>query len=402
MTKWRTGGHAVNSTVAHGDDRWCPINGMHELNETLSESVLQFYVAWTVSDLSCRFSVMNADSVDVSFADDGTASTNVTVNVTGTGNFEDTTGSETPAVNSECSMRYLSNQMHGDDWAAQRHAITLEHASATQFLTAKWGEGIATITSSQYLQPVPGEARASVTTEANVEPTIETDITYQNMRLNCTIQNESLAVVFRVNRSDSSNLTITVNATGEFEDLTGSESLTSGDEATTRLAPHTTSANTYLGVQYDTTPTVALISYGGFLISNQANSSRSGAAIGTPFESSETNAAIPSRIDTEDAENLGVNVNAVSSLSGGLYTIHRNAADSTNVTISVTGTGVFQDLTGSESYADSDTFYFVSDTAGGTYDYGVGWVEFPDEPPAPAGINSDRLLVGHGQGTRVA
>lgn len=330
---------------------------------------LKVYHQYLFKFLNAEFSVLTtASAYDLALRDDGVSSTNLLITPTTTGFLEDITGSDLVAANS--LVNYIidgSAAMHGDDVRVRQAQVSYENASilapifaggaATQF-------GLTNFT-------LPGASMS--TTEAERQHKIKRATIYKNLRVVNTNSTTNFDVSPTVDGVASTNVSVNVTGSGAFQDITGSQLFAAGE---------------LFGVEYlltsgALTPTVLQIEANTFedwkVATGEAWPSTRQYQ-GFTYRPNDTIAGefdpLKSRIGTVLAGNLQTYITGAGGGDRDL-TLRIGGSNSTNVTIDVTGTGFFEDITGVETVLDNDGAIFTGRASSGTFTTAWVAVEIP-------------------------
>lgn len=357
-----------------GDGSFISLFG--RLNSTTETEVqCKFYTAFTCTDLRVEFTVLIDTNATVTLRDDE-ADTTVSVAVTATGWTEDLTDSATVAANSLMCYEIASDGMHGDDITIEDVLLTIEHASITAPI---WGSGIEQVgTSTSYRQFI---STTSFVTESDSRITFQRATALSNLRIN-TVSILDEPVDYDVapfkNGTISSNVIVNILGTGVVEDTTGSESYTSGNtgdmgkvQTTGRISLDVTQ------IDADTAESWMQTRSGGA-------TTRAYIPFSVSATSTSTNDNYPMRIGSVSAGSLATEIQTAGTGTRDV-TLRVGTTNSTNLTINVTGTGYFEDTTGSESVADDDSMTITHASTGGSHTFRYAAVECPwSDPSGPA------------------
>ncbi len=210
------------------------------------------------------------------------------------------------------------------------------------------------------------------TTETNVDYIVRTAGVFSNLYVNCPVNTNASNGTwrFRVNGANGNQIvTILANTTGDFVDNLNTDSVSAGD-----LVDATAATN------IDTTNEISILS-----VSFAANSNtvgRFGSFSVTPFGISSASTTLfyqffgPSGVATESQVQIQFNhacvlqqLQIVCTTKGrskaDTVTLRKNAANG-NLTVSVTGTGTFEDNTHTDSIAANDKVDFSITTGSGS------------------------------------
>ncbi|KKL71132.1 hypothetical protein LCGC14_2097990, partial [marine sediment metagenome] len=319
-------------------------NTQQEVRDSYTGSNLRAYILAFDGGAELRLRTNTADDTQV-------------LTITGTGEFEDTSNTDN-LVSGDliCLDEQETGGMHGNNFTLGSFQMTLDAASNVPplFRAGLSGEGF------QFIQ---GPVRL-ILGEADAEYTMRATRTLRDLRVFVTSHSTNGATTLRKNRADGS-LTVSVTGTGEFTDFVNTDSFVAGDEADLQRSSGSFTLS---------------------ILSLEANTSsgiiHTWAGIGTPTSwfmpggGTETTTEVEAEVEAEDTtiiQNLFVNC----TLNVETRTI-RTRKNQTNGTVSVnvTGTGIFEDTTNSDSLAAEDDFTIQQDSGSSgsnTYNVAVEW-----------------------------
>lgn len=215
---------------AGGDLGTLSVTTYSPLGTRMQEFTTEADVAHTIQRATVmanlRHTCRSATSADIDFSPfkNGTASTEVTVNILGTGTLEDLTGSESYASGDTASWGFVltagdfsssSAQLDADTPEKWMNTVQILRVTSTQYYAFNGDDGSSTA-EDLYFQRI-GSVSAG--------------------HLQCFVSEIGTAPMttqLRVGSTDSSNLIINITATGHANDLTGSESVADGDSVVTK------------------------------------------------------------------------------------------------------------------------------------------------------------------------
>ncbi len=346
MAKWPIVG-AVNTLVSNGVQIFAAFGGL--ATET-TEAIVQQEVrdTYTASNLRVYVSLKAGNDSAVTFrlnAGDG----NQTVPITGTGEFEDTSNTDNlVSGNLICANLNAVGGMHGDNFQVQSLQTTLDASTNVPPIM-----GAGQWNASSDFAALQGLFDDQAT-EADAEYTMRATRVLRDLRVYASIHTggSDPAITIRKNRSNTS-LTVTVNATGEFTDFSNTASFVAGDEANygagavltpPRLSVRSVEADTSSGVQMYFDTLVA-----------------SAATFFPPSGQFDTSIEARVQIEAEDDATIqNLFVNCFTYAETRTIRTRKNASNGA-VSVSVSGTGLFEDLSNTDSLAAEDDLSIQQD-----------------------------------------
>ena len=306
------------------------------------------YTAYTFSALRANVSAINGTAT-VALRDDGVTSANQSLSVTTTGWQEDVTGTETPAADSLCNYTVIGGGSHANTITVKYLLITYEHASTNAPIV---GLNLAGAFSniSQFAPLCPGFLTG---TEPDTRTELFRPLAVSSLRIYLSDSGASgQTVAIGKNGVSSTNVSITPTSSGAWEDITGSESFASGDDGNFRYIITANGLTTQnCQVQLDTETGIV---GEGLTGSASSATTREYEGFGGDLEnSSSADDNHTLRIGAVTVANLQCKCSTAGSGTRDV-TVRVASANSTNLTISITGTGYFEDVSGSDSVGDTD------------------------------------------------
>jgi len=226
---------------------WPPNSGDFQ-----SENIVNLHLkrATTLSNLQCQ--QLAGGVWEWCVRKNDSCSTNVTVDITGVGFFEDTTGSESFAADD--TFNFGGIQCTGT-WQLTNWGCVSDTSSDW------WGTQQNFFTTREYM-PFDCDVEGVTTADDNFFARIG-NVTAENLQGFIGIAGSGTRdVSLRINSSDSSNLTVSWTVTGLIEDTTGSEAITDGDSVQTSSASSGDSVSVnWIGIEI-IQPDVAVLAYG--------------------------------------------------------------------------------------------------------------------------------------------
>lgn len=297
----------------------------------------------------------------------------VSIATTLTGEFEDTTNSD--SISAGDKLNYTLVAPAGTGSVTIRNFSTVFEATSNTvkvLSTTYAGIALGAVSTTVFLELAGSEASFYTGTEADVKYKIETAGTLSNLFINATANTKPSATTFntRINAVDG-NLTvsITANTSGFFEDTTHSDTISVTNLVNYKLVTgtgtgsitlgtfgcnlSTTSSRFHIMIQNSSqdTANISTTTYyapGGSLITNATESIK------------QSKARIPFT-----AAFLFVNIKTNGITAASTFTFRKNAGNG-NLTVSVasTLTGVFEDSTHTDSVASTDEINYLLVTGG--------------------------------------
>lgn len=341
MTQWRAQGQP-DITRTDGADGFFNIFGKDFDSNTESETQLKAYTNFTFSDLRINVVTLVDTTYTVDFRDDGVSSSNVSINPTSVAWIEDIVGSETVAADSLVNIKLEGGGMHGDDCTVDDVLITFEHASTDAPMQ---GAGNGTQTSLDNFYSINNTGDGG-TIEAGAQLRFKRSQTVSNLRIVDNVGGTATFAV-RVNGVTSTNLTVSLSGAQAYEDITGSDAFAADDDGAYIVDFGSGSVRP---VTYQLDIATAEMWWGtdGHSATTREYKPFTGKAGNTTADDNWF-----ARIGSSTAANLQTFVDNAGSGTRDV-TLRIGSTDSTNLTILVTSTGLFEDVTGSEAIADGD------------------------------------------------
>ena len=346
VAKWRLQAGQSTASAGQNESRYIPFFTAWGTSTTEAQVQRKFYTAYTVSALRANVTAI-AGTGTVAFRDDGVSSSNQSLSVTTTGWQEDVTGTDTTAADSLCNWVIIGGGSHGNSISVNYVLMTYEHASINSPLVG--GSDTATQSTDLFYAVTNGDGDGA---EAAAKTRLFRSVAASSLRAYLTTASASgLTVAIGKNGVSSTNVSVTPSSTGAIEDTTGTESFASGDDANLRAIR---TANSWviaaLQAQLDTEAGIM--------------GAHSETGYGATTREYEHFGGIASNSTTAD-DNRTVRSGAITVANWQCYlstngsgtrdaTVRVVSTDSTNLTISLTATGHYEDVTGSESVGDTD------------------------------------------------
>lgn len=342
MTQWRSqfpGPGALSGNVTEYGSLGASSAG----TATEAANQIKLYIAYTLSNLRIKVTT-NTGTNQVGLRDDGSGSISQLISVTATGWLEDVTGSDTPAANSLVCVAF-SSTAHGNALTVKNGLLTYEHSSSNAPLLIA-GHNVSSFSTSMFFSVGTRSSTEDETRLNLFRPSVCT-----NLRTYLTTAGASgLTVSVGINGASSSNVTVSPTATGAFEDTTGSESYSANDDYNIRAIRTSNSwLINVLQAQLDTqTGLIAEVTAG-----DTATTRLYAAFYGVADAALTADDNYTARMGSITAANLQCYCTAAGTGTRDV-TLRVASANSTNLTCSITGTGYFEDVSGSDSVGDTD------------------------------------------------
>lgn len=381
MTQWRLFGNPF-AIVEDGDSFFSGILGKSDGTTEIFDC--KFYTNFTCTDLRLEFITVSVSAV-VTLRDDG-VDTDVAVSVTMTGWTEDLTDSATVAANSLMSLNGVNGgTMHGDNLTMLESLLTIEHASTDAPIM---GGGI-NISRSATEYSTMGTGPKISTTQTDVAITFQRATSLSNLRNVANIADTSpdWDISPFKNGTASTSVTINLTATGAVEDITGSESYAVDDTASFGFVR--TAGNASFDIfQIDADTPEMWVNSGGSI---GVGATRVYMSLSNSIPSTTADDDYDMRIGSVSAGHLETFIVGAGTGTRDVL-IRVGSTNSTNLTINVTTSGYLEDLTGSESVADSDSMLTSGISSGDTMNVSYIAVECPWSDPSAGGA-ARRVMI---------
>lgn len=325
-----------------------------EMRDTYTASNLRVYLSvWINTNVVFVFRLNTADG-------------NQTITATGTGEFEDTANTDS-LVSGDliCLDGDQSAGGHGDDYHLTTFQTTLDASTDVPFIcSSSFGtsQGWSISGGTTEYGALPGDLfeRAVV---ADVEYTMRATRTLRDLRVFCNSFNNNTTVTVQKNQVDDS-LTVTATGTGEFLDTSNTDSFVAGDEVNYEATSSGTMDSTIfsiLAVEGNTPTTVQM--YSSLAVASSA-------AFFIPSGIDDTATEAETEIEAEGIATIqNLFVNCITNAETRTIRTRKNQANGA-ASISVTGTGLFEDTVNTDTLAAEDDLSIQQDAgSSGTNDY---------------------------------
>lgn len=344
-----------------------------------TEAIVQQEVrdTYTASNLRVYVSAQSGANSAVTFRVNGGAGTQ-TVSITGTGEFEDASNTDS-LVSGDliCGDFDAVGGMHDDSFSPTTYQVTLDASSNVPPIM-----GAGDYSAFNSFAPLQG-ALANRVTEAETEYTMRAARTLRDMRVYCWSYISNKVYVIRKNGADGS-LTVTVTGTGEFLDVSNTDSFVAGDEGNyatdggnANVSVRSVEANTSSGVQM----------WADLAVGAATEYFR-------PSGTATTTTEVEAEIEAEAAATIqNLFVNCFTYAETRTIRTRKNQGNGA-CSVSVSGTGFFEDLSNSDSLAAEDDLA-IQQAAGSS---GTNGYLIAVEWETSVGPGADELMVARQMG----
>lgn len=288
-----------------------------------------------------------------------------TITATGSGESEDTTNTDSLVSGDLIDLDAdQSAGAHGDEFTVASFQTTLDASTDVPFIAAA-SESVA----SWVIDAGTTEFAAFQGTLINrsavgdVEYTMRTTRTLRDLRVFCNTFANNTTVTIQKNQVDG-NLTVTVTGTGEFLDTSNTDSFVAGDEVdieATSVGTMSITTFTTWATEGDTPTTVQM--YSALGVGTAASFFRPSGNVTTATEAE-------TEIEAEGIATIqNLFVNCFTHAETRTIRTRKNQANGA-ASISVTGTGLFEDTSNTDTLAAEDDLAIQQDAgSAGTNDY---------------------------------
>lgn len=291
------------------------------------------------------------------------ANANQNVSITGniTGVFEDTTNTDTVAAGDELDYQFTFPNVAGNQVFDVMSLIFLSSTSDTVVPIISWRTITVNLTTTTVYQPISGLCDFINSVENNANAKIQTDCTLRYLFIQMPTRTIGTATVrLRKNGANGNSVISASSGTGMFEDLSGIDAITAGDNVCISAVASTASGTrtiVMLGLTMITTDNKF------FLGGVDANLTEGTIAFNTTTyipitgrpvrQTTENNAKMKTRIASLDLTNLTVNVTAYSVNSTTTIRTRKNGVNGAQ-SVNFNTTGFHTDTTNTDSCTSSD------------------------------------------------
>jgi hypothetical protein len=348
MAKWPV--PAYNGVaVLHGGSMFVALGGSYA-DTTESRCQEEARATYTLSNLRCYCSNITASTNIVIITRKNTADGSQTITVNATGEFEDTTNTDSLVSGDLINIEEGSGgtQMHNDTRTIESYQVTFDASTDEPPL---WGGAGGMVSADRYWVIVGGVAGYH-STESWVERTFYESRTLRDLRVYCSSYTSDQAITVRKNRAATS-LTVTLTGTGEFLDTSNTATYSSGDECNMHAGSGTCTISLW-GVEGSESSHILCGGESAFQTATRwfhpGNNARS---------TSEAWAEVEAEADAT-VNDLLVACNGYGATAS--VRTRKNGANG-SCSVSVTGTGVFTDTSNSDSLAAEDDLALQADSS---------------------------------------
>lgn len=378
MAKWPLAGYDGLTQFDGVSTRYAAFGGDYQHNSVEANTQQEVFGTYTASNLRLYLSSWvgdaGVDDMIATFRVNG-ANGNQTITINATGEHKDTTNTDSLVSGNLINALFdHSAGGHGDEYTVVAFQATLDAGSdippimgASAWAAAADFAALKTLDDRDI--------------EADVEYTMRASRTLRNMRVYCFEYNTSdVTITMRKNRANGS-LTVIVTGTGEFLDTVNTDSYVAGDEAN------------YGSIGIVTVVQISVRSVEANTSSNVQAGSALSVGAGTEFFSTSvtgtTATEVNTQIEAEDAATIqNLFVNCFTYAETRTIRTRKNAGNG-NLSVSVTGTGLFEDLSNTDTLAAGDDLALQQDAgSSGNNGYLVA-VEWE----TAAGIDPDEIMA---------
>lgn len=287
----------------------------------------------------------------------------ISIGASSTGEFEDTTNTDTITAGDEVNYQIVT----GAGGTVFRIFLISSLFAASTNTVGRFGavtlSGIITAASSNFYQSFSGDTSTSSTlTETNIQHRIKAAATAQNLFVYISVnaRTTSTTATFR-NNGANGNLTVSIGGglTGIFEDTTNTDSLAIDDLVNYVIVTGTGTENfttRIISVELSTTNnTTHFINGDADGVTQSANLTNYYTIAGTiSGRTTETDTLADANF-IFNASNLECNISANSVTAASTLTFRKNsAAGNQSISIGSSTTGIFEDITNTDSIIASD------------------------------------------------
>ena len=377
-----TRGVTALSQNASDATHYLPLNG--DSNSTIEANVQTLLrKAYTGKNLYVYCSVYGGSQgpITVALRESGVTSA-VTVTLNATGIFEDVTNTE--ALDDGDLVNYIlsvTGTGHGDTFSLTTVSCVLSHATEDWPVLVNGGATYNLVAGGTYFATVAGyiQNAGRNATETYSQRTARAATTLSNLAAYCVAEGTDTAQTLKT-RVDGANggQSITINASGRFEDTSGTDSVSVGSEINTSLVSTGQPTIRQVQVLSSSTARQAIAVYG---IGKGAGSGDYYPSLdGSSIVTTEAEAGVTQRT-TNVLKNLFCYVSAYDLSIAATVDLRINAASSA-VTTTPNATGVFEDTVNSVTLVATDEANYRSSATAGTGSITVQLISVEETQPA--------------------
>ncbi len=348
MAKWPLVGYDGATQLNGVNTRFAAFGGDYQSNATEAETKQQVFDTYTASNLRLYLSSWvggaGADDMIARLRTNGADDTmNLTINATG--EHEDTSNTDGLVTGDEINAEFdHSAGGHSDEYTVETFQITLDASSDVPPIMASstWNK-----TAGQVEYAAIQGALSNRTTATDVDYTMRATRTIRDLRVFCTAHTTTNSINISKNTGGSgATLTVSISGTGEFLDTTNTDSFVAGDEVSYFAVFNGVYTISVLSVEADTSSGVQMYADLAVGTGQQFFAPSGSTTLGASSQST--------RVEAEEAATIqNLFVNCVTNAETRSIESRKNF-DAGNLTVSVTGTGIFEDTANSDSLVADD------------------------------------------------
>jgi len=363
-----------------GSDRWCPVILATGDGGSTTQVLSFVHETYTMSDLRVKV-VASTGGDDGSYFRVRINNTEVNalgILITVSGWFEDLVTTETLTDGDNCFYVFQNFGMHGDDIDLRNGGAMVTFEGST--LGAQYGYGIPTQSNASSWTVMGSVGIFSTAGITNQEHDIQRAMVLSDLSAACDSESSSdFDHSPTKNGTASTSVSVNVTSTGNFEDVTGTEAYAVDDRAAFEHL-RTGGAQSADVVTIRSDIEEAWLTCQGNSVTTREYYSFTSRLIGTsPDDEFEM------RIGSQSVGHL---VARVTSAGGGTTDISARieTTNSTNLTIDGTSSGYLEDLTGSDTVADTNSMVITAAASSGTLVFSFAGLECPWTDPSGGGV----------------
>ncbi len=379
------------------------VQGVSEGSTTESETQVRYRSGGTFSNMSVLIAVNGSSGNDtINLREDG-SSVNQTIAITGTatGNFEDTTNTDTATVGNDYSYQIIN----GSGGTLEAYPFII--FDATTNTVAVYGgspsSGLAAADLTRFFALEADANNITEATEADAQTKIKAAGTWKNLGIFASsVRSSATTFAVRIGGSDG-NQSVSVTGTGYTEDTSSTDTLNADDLINLRITTITGTGNCSPEVQkteieYTTTP-FNLPS--GMPTSLQESIAFNVTTYFTPFTITFPNTTealqeceIPLNTFVKNLQAHAI-TNSIATSATTINT-RKNRTDGDNsLSISAAATGYFEDTSNTDSYNDEDDmdYQIITPDTSGSIELGMISVTMEESIPIFKMINSNENIT---------
>ena len=384
----------INSTTINdGGTEYAPLgNGILISLPTETDTQVTYRTALTITQLYVRVNTNGTSSASTANIriNAGNGNGSVSIGAGATGEFKDSSGSDSIAVADEANVSFVNGG--GGDFTVSILSVVCQNAATTTFFCTCIVTSVNGNTQT-FFRGLTGGNETS--TEGDAQAEFTSAGTFQNLFINVITDSYTAGATtftMRVNGVDG-NVTISIPAgnTGFFEDTANSDTISEGDLVGIKIITASSSAaqtSRSISLQYSTTSAALLMQFannnGSPGTTNAAQTEYWGMGSSTSGDSTEG----PQRAECQLSLTLSnLNVNIPTNTTDGASTIAlrvNGATSDLSISVNAATTGTFND-TDSVVVAETDEINYITVGGGSSGDIKLGAIvllaEVPEDPP---------------------